>query len=595
MSLKLLALFVFTLAISEVAPRSHAGVFLTARNFPCGEYPVAATVNDFNNDGLDDIASANLISKDVSVLLGQGRGSFGPTNTFAVGAGAAEIASGDQNGNRLVATDLNNDGKLDLAVAVERFSTPKDGLAVLLGNGDGTFQSAVTSLRGDTTDVAAADFNGDGKMDLALTLLFTGTVEVVLGNGDGTFQPATIYSAGGSSETVTAADLNGDGTPDLLIGGAHTPVLLGDGTGGFGPPVVYGTGQSFARVGYFNHDRVPDIVAAGSRFEIGVAFGRGDGSFKAQLSYPLGNRVDGFDSGDFNGDGLTDMVVGHYDDSGNTLTLFLGTGDGGFVEGNTFAQFTGEFVKTTDFNRDGRLDVLVETFDGFGFYSFLGNGDGSFQPGVFTPIHGLAFDLVPTADDFNNDGFPDVVIADSSEDKVMIFLGVGDGTFRAPISSPTGDRPESPITADFNGDGNADVIVSNTSASTVGIYLGNGDGTLKAPLTISALNANHSASGDFNQDGKPDFVLGGDGHKVFIGNGDGTFQPPQQIYPEFWQFGRVKVADLDGDGRLDIAGCADATGVSVLRGNGNGTFQPAKNSPTRQPVHPGIGAGGPDW
>ena len=92
--------------------------------------------------------------------------------------------------------------------------------------------------------------------------------------------------------------------PDLLVGGAHTPVLLGDGNGGFGPPVVYGTGQRFARVGYFNRDRVPDIVAGGSRFEIGVAFGRGGGSFKAQLSYPIGVRVDGFDSGDFNGDSL---------------------------------------------------------------------------------------------------------------------------------------------------------------------------------------------------------------------------------------------------------------------------------------------------
>ncbi len=672
MNLKALTLAATFIAALQVAPITSAGIFLTGRNYPSGEFPVAAAVQDFNNDGILDIVSANENDKNVSVFLGNPNGTFGVANTFSVGAGAIEVASADlnrdgkadlvvtdgiksayvalgngdgtfgpstkialdtdpigiaigdlngdgildlaiaifgpinsshgqvaillgtgdgtfaspvfyelntQKGNRLVATDLNNDGKLDLAVALQHFSSAKNGLAVLLGNGDGTFQPAISSLQGDTTDVAAADFNGDGNTDLALTILFTGTVEVVLGNGDGTFQPPTVYSAGGSSGTVSAADLNGDSIPDLVIGGAHTPVLLGDGSGGFGPPIIYAIGEAFARVGDFNRDGAADIVARGSFSEICVGFGRGDGSFKAPLAFPVGIRVDDFDSGDFNGDGLIDIVVGRLESS-NQLQLLLGTGDGGLVEGSACADFTAEFIKAADLNRDGNLDLVVETFDGFGFYTILGNGDGTFQPALFTAVRGLSFDLVPTVDDFNNDGLPDVALSNTSLDKLMIFLGVGDGTFQAPISSPTGNNPESLVTGDFNGDGNKDVIVSSFSDSTVGIYLGNGDGTFQPPLTISSSDALFSAPGDFNRDGKLDFVLAGDGLKVFLGNGDGTFQPAQQIDPELSDTEQVSVADIDGDGRLDIAASSDSQGIVVLRGKGDGTFRPAKAFPT---------------
>lgn len=122
------------------------------------------------------------------------------------------------------------------------------------------------------------------------------------------------------------------------------------------------------------------------------------------------------------------------------------------------------------------------------------------------------------------------------------------------------------------------MTVSNVESGTVEIYLGMGDGTFAAPLKISTRNPIYSAAADFDRDGKVDFVVGGDGFKLFLGNGDGTFQLGQTIYSDY---GPVKVGDLDADGRLDIALSidSDVAGLVVLRGRGNGTFGPGTPYP----------------
>ena len=657
--LRIVSILIIVLGAIEISPECAARIFLTGRNYPSGDYPAAAAVQDFNNDGISDIASANEVDKNVSVFLGNPDGTFNPANTFPVGAGAIEIASSDLNGDgnadlvvtdgiksayvvlgngdgtfgssskialhndpigiaiaelngdgildlaianfgpennsqgeaailigvgdgtfaapvyyplthngvRLVAIDLNHDGKLDLAVAVQHFSNAKNALAVLFGNGDGTFQNAVTSISGSSDDVAAADFNADGNVDLALA--GDGKVRIVLGNGDGTFQPVITYSAEGSSDTVAIADLNRDGLLDLLVGGDHTVIFLGNGDGTFDPPVLYAVGNRFARIGYFNRDRDADVVAGAGYSEIGVAFGRGDGTLRAPRSFDGGAW--GFDSGDFDGDGHADVV------DGVPLSFLRGVGDGTFAPGVPIADLDAERLVATDFNLDGKSDLLVCPFYLTGIYTLLGNGDGSFQEAQFTELS--IDEMWPAVADFNNDGQLDIALTGVNDDKLSILLGKGDGTFEPEVVYRTDDGPQSPIAADFNGDGNPDLAISNVGGPTVAIYLGHGDGTFASPLNIVTRNPIYSAAADFNQDGKVDFVLGGDGLKLFLGNGDGTFQVAQTIYADY---GPVKVADLDLDGRLDItvSGLLNFDGIVALRGKGDGTFGSGAEFPT---------------
>ena len=655
MKLKFLTLALILFAALQVAPSSFAAhrTFLTPSLFPTGKFPWAATVQDFNNDGKADVATANTGDEDVSVLLGNGKGGFLPANTFAVGAGVSKIAGGDLDGDgnadlvvtdgikavdialghgdgtfapasaiivsdrptgiaisdldgdgvldlaiaclgnnsqgsvavligvgdgsfappvfysftppqaagAVVATDLNHDGQLDLAVALSHFPSANNSLAILLGNGDGTFQPAVLSIHGNADDIAAEDFNQDGDTDLALTI--DGTANVLLGNGDGTFQ--TPISTGTSATTVATADMNRDRIPDLVVGGFDTGVLLGNGDGTFGPVTKYGMGNLFynvfAEVGYFNQDRFPDVIAQGNDSAIAVALGTRDGILRAPVLVHGGSLS--FTSGDFDGDGYGDVV------DAVPFSFIKGLGNGTFALPVQISDETPAHLTATDLNGDRKLDLLGTS--GQTVLTFLGNGDGTFQApqGGFVPDDGL----FPAVGDFNHDGYNDVAVTAFGDDHLFILLGNGDGTFQPPITYSTGQFPESLVAADFNGDGNLDLATGNEVDSTVGVYLGNGDGTFAAPLTLDTAFPVYSAAGDVNGDGNADLIIGGgNALKLYLSNGDGTFQLPQSIYPKY---GPTKVADLDGDGRPDIAFTpsfdSDGT-VVVFRGRGDGTF-----------------------
>ena len=659
MKLKSLLVLISLLAAVEISPESAAKAFLTGTNYPSGEYPSAAVVQDLNNDQIADIVSANSNAANLSVFLGKANGTFAAAINFSVGAGAVELASADFNGDgkadlavtdgiksvhvvlgngdgtfgppasftlhtatigveiadlnkdgkldlavanfgpdnnsqgeiaillgngngtfatpvyfkldhraiRLTAVDLNGDGNLDLAVALQHFAHDVKSLAVLLGNGDGTFQSPVISVSGSATDVAAGDLNGDGKVDLALTVAFGSVVHVLLGNGDGTFQPAVDYPVGGYSGTVKLSDLDHDGRLDVVVGGGHVNVLRGRGDGSFAPSVTYGIGNRFATIGDFNRDGAADIVAGGGFSAIGVAFGRGDGTFRAPLVYLPNAGLSSMASADFNSDGHADVAIGG--------SILLGDGTGSLVPGTVYTTMTANWLRTGDFNEDQTPDILMATISFGGIFVFLGNGDGTFEAAKGPFLSGE--DLWPEVNDFNNDSVLDVAATQTFQRTLSILIGKGDGTFQRATNYAAGDIPQSPASSDFNGDGKIDLAVSNTFESTVGVYLGNGDGTFQNPLILTTSNPLYSAAADFNRDGHPDLVLGGDGLKVFLGVGDGTFQPPQTINSGY---GPLSLADVDGDGLLDVMVSDDFATLTVLRSKSDGTFRPGVSFPT---------------
>ncbi len=313
-------------------------------SYGVGSGPAPMAVGDFNGDGKPDIAVANENSNTVSVLLGNSDGTFQSAHSLVVGTDPESLAVGDFNG----------DGKPDIAVANASSNT----VSVLLGNGDGTFQSAQSLNVGNRpVGLTAADFNGDRKPDLVLTNALDNTVSVLLGNGDGTFR-ITQYPTGGIyPSSVVVGDFNGDGKADLADNGG---VLLGNGNGTFqsasGTYFGFGDAESLA-IADFNGDGKPDLLATYSNYYANLLLGNGDGQFQSTDYFRTGSSVA---IADFNGDGKPDVAAADAGD--NYVDLMMGDGAGGFQSSQRFAFDPGTFpfrVTVGDFNGDGKPDLAV--------------------------------------------------------------------------------------------------------------------------------------------------------------------------------------------------------------------------------------------
>jgi len=495
--------------------------------------PAASVVGDFNGDKVQDLAIANEFSNDVQIWLGNGDGSFGPGRSFATADGPNSIAVADLNGDGI--QDLAVTDGAQRAVTSDRLNR----VSILVGNGDGSFQPArnlsvgsspLSAMEiGDFLWVVIGDFNGNGIQDLAVARAVEGgnSVVIFVGNGDGSFRSETDVFAGFSR---AVGDFNNDGLQDLAVTNwAPFPytttgtvnILLGKGDGSFHPPLSFQSTHlrpGAIAVGDFNRDGSQDLVVANQdEFQltpiVSILFGNGDGTFQQGQDFGPLDRAYSVAVGDFNRDGRQDFAVTRELESinGGRVAIFIGDGRGQF---QIFPELVSPEVSTAensiaigDFNRDGIQDLAMANRFPLSVSIFRGNGNGTFQPAQDFEIRGPNASLA--VGDFNNDGFEDLALSNDSISDVpivSILFGNGDGSFKPVQEFGPEKQSVSIIVGDFNGDAKQDLVTSSPHSHNITVLLGNGDGTFLAGGDFGPTGSSVVVIGDFNKDGAPDLA-----------------------------------------------------------------------------------------
>jgi hypothetical protein len=457
-------------AMVLVAPMAMANTwngFTAAPPLATDGSPEGVAVGDFNGDGIPDIAVANTGGNTVSILLGNGDGTFTLHSTIAI-AGPVMIA----------VADFNGDGKLDLVVTCGSCASlsgiPYAGIASFLGNGDGTFTLKYTFTNpsgGSPGAIVVGDFNGDGKPDIAYVsnisypvTLVHGYVEVFLGNGDGTFTQKSVplSAASVTYPSLAVGDFNGDGKLDL-------------------------------------------VVTDHTNSKAYILLGKGDGTFTLKSTLTTGMWPDNPAVGDFNGDGIPDLAIANYE-SGGEIQIFLGKGDGTFTLKSTSAIGAGlQDIAIADFNEDGKLDIAAVNYATNTMSILLGNGDGTFS--LTSSIATGSRPVMIVAGDFNGDGWPDLAVTNEGGNSVSIFLsggvyntttnlvvsptsGASGGTFSltATITVPAGN-PTGTVTF-YDG-------ATNLGSASVASKTANINTTALLSVGIHSISAVYSGNSDF--------------------------------------------------------------------------------------------------
>jgi hypothetical protein len=563
-----------------VFPGTGTGTFNSPLTFAVGTGPTAMVAADFNKDKKLDLAVVNNTASSVSILMNNSTTSavsFTVGSTISAGLGLTPTS--------IVAADFNADTKLDLAVG----SAEDREVSVMLGTGTGMFGAPVNvPFRDSVYSVAAADFDKDGKMDLILGSNFS--IAVKLGNGDGTFGTA-IYWPFSSAGAIALypLDVNGDNKIDVIAVNyntsdvqtaitvqINTTTTIGNPTFAF-PPRRYGVGYQprGIAVGDFNFDAKTDVVVAAKGSNIAsVLLGDGKGHFDPGLATAIGKAQCQFlATADFNKDNKPDIAITCL--VGN-VQVFFGKGTGLFNAPISLTAGAGpQDMAAADFNGDGFIDLAVANKNSNNISVFINNKAGGFNAPVNYATGRGPVGLV--AGNFTLAGHVDLAVVNSTDSTLQVFPGTTSGTFGAPASYALAAGPQGIVAGDFNSDGKLDLAVAAVGAVSV---LVNNTGTFpnRKDYTLSG-QPTRIATASLRNNGVLDVVVTLPVAKqvaVLVGKNDGTFATPV-TYPTLWGAVGVSIADFNNDGFLDVVVATGDPIVTVHLGKGNGTLLPLRS------------------
>jgi hypothetical protein len=492
--------------------------------------PVAVVYGELTGDGYPDMVVAD--ASDIYVRLNNDDGTFG--SPMAVASGLADVRD-------VQVGDVNGDGRLDIVFSEFHGGQVGESVGVLLGNGDGTFSAPVYSSLGDgSAGIALADFNGDGRLDVALCASLSNQVLIATGNGDGRFALAQSYGTGAYPWRVGAGDLNNDTHTDLVVanrdGGlndtGNLTVLLNNGDGTFGAPtsILTAPDNTYGVVlGDFNHDGNLDIASTNfNSGTVSVELGKGDGTFGAADTFPAGRKTYAIAAGDINSDGKLSLAVTSIEDG--DVAIFRGNGDGTFGSPKTISTLALPMtVAFIDLAGEGQLDLSVAG-----------------GPHIAVYVNALNHAHVAIVDGNGNVPATGTTGATNVDEAIANFSAPADGTYYARISG-TGSGRDYTLTVNrgstFNLDPNTEQSQAQDINSTTGVLgaLVQPNG-VKTGTVFDGLHFTDTSCGCLPPDNAlalgDGFVVEAVNTAIRISDVAGTIYSTEELSSFFWSLGQ---------------------------------------------------------